>query len=375
MDSIVLRDRNGKEINYHGIDYLNVKTPDGETQGYAAYDPETLVPENLVSGVVVGDVEGALKVPQAVETTINPDFSAGDMEIVPEDGQVFSKVGILKPANLLPENITKDVDIAGVVGTLEPQVESSGGNPVPWMFMAVQANAFARLITGTSSPVSVKPSISIPYTAKLVGVYTAYISSRTTNSTSMNITAQPVITGNSRTTSYTGGQGSTSISITDKLTGNSSYPVQYINRVFLVVFTMTGIYMRANSGGNIDMYADETATELPGYGVTGLSMSGNIDTIDLSESAVTSIPSYLFFGSYASKIVLPPCLTKINTYALTTSSSTVYDFSQAQSVPTLASSDSITCSGDSQILVPAALYEEWIAATNWSAKADYIVAV
>ena len=123
MDSIVLRDRNGKEINYHGIDYLNVKTPDGETQGYAAYDPETLVPENLVSGVVVGDVEGALKVPQAVETTIDPDFSAGDMEVVPEDGQVFSKVGILKPANLLPENIAEDVDVAGIIGALE----ASGG--------------------------------------------------------------------------------------------------------------------------------------------------------------------------------------------------------------------------------------------------------
>ena len=118
MDSIVLRDRNGKEINYHGIDYLNVNTPDGETQGYAAYDPETLVPENLVSGVVVGDVEGALEVPQAVETTIDPDFKAGNMEVVPADGQVFSKVGVLKPANLTPENIAKDVDIAGIIGTL-----------------------------------------------------------------------------------------------------------------------------------------------------------------------------------------------------------------------------------------------------------------
>lgn len=123
MDSIVLRDRNGKEINYHGIDYLNVKTPDGETQGYAAYDPETLTPENLVSGVKVGDVEGALKVPQAVETTVAPDFSVGDMEVSPEDGKVFSKVGVLKPANLTPGNIAKDVDIAGIIGTL-----AVGGN-------------------------------------------------------------------------------------------------------------------------------------------------------------------------------------------------------------------------------------------------------
>ena len=54
----------------------------------------------------------------------------------------------------------------------------------------------------------------------------------------------------------------------------------------------------------------------------------------------------------------------------------IYDFTACTAVPTLRSIDVFskiptTC----QIKVPASLYDEWIAATNWSTYADYIVAV
>lgn len=64
---------------------------------------------------------------EVAEVSVTPDFSAGDMEVVPEDGQVFSKVSIPKPANLLPENIAEGVDIAGIIGTL---AASGGGGLV-----------------------------------------------------------------------------------------------------------------------------------------------------------------------------------------------------------------------------------------------------
>lgn len=54
----------------------------------------------------------------------------------------------------------------------------------------------------------------------------------------------------------------------------------------------------------------------------------------------------------------------------------VYDFSKSEAVPSLA--DTTAFSGinyRSQILVPANLYDEWIAATNWATYADKIVAV
>lgn len=63
---------------------------------------------------------------EKVETTVALDFSAGDMEVVPEDGTVFSSVNIPAPATLVPENIADGVDIAGIIGTLA----AGGGNVV-----------------------------------------------------------------------------------------------------------------------------------------------------------------------------------------------------------------------------------------------------
>ena len=78
---------------------------------------------------------GELKVPTAdggfqhftsgtrVQTTIDPDFSEGDMVVTPNEGEVFSKVTVQKPESLVPENIPKGVTIAGVEGS-----SSSGGD-------------------------------------------------------------------------------------------------------------------------------------------------------------------------------------------------------------------------------------------------------
>lgn len=52
------------------------------------------------------------------------------------------------------------------------------------------------------------------------------------------------------------------------------------------------------------------------------------------------------------------------------------DFSLHESVPSLVSASLLTSRpSDLEIRVPAALYDEWIAATNWSTHASYIVAV
>jgi hypothetical protein len=53
-----------------------------------------------------------------------------------------------------------------------------------------------------------------------------------------------------------------------------------------------------------------------------------------------------------------------------------YDFSGCSAVPTLINTNAFTnINSNAKIKVPAALYDEWIAATNWSTYASYIIAV
>ena len=52
-----------------------------------------------------------------------------------------------------------------------------------------------------------------------------------------------------------------------------------------------------------------------------------------------------------------------------------YDFSTHTSVPTLNKNVFSGIPDDCQIRVPAALYDSWKSATNWSTYADYIVGV
>ena len=87
--------------------------------------PEALTPENVRAGVNIGGIEGAFDPPDPVATEIELNFADGPMEVVPETGKVFEKVNIPIPEGLAPENIVKGVTIAGIVG----ESEGGGGGP------------------------------------------------------------------------------------------------------------------------------------------------------------------------------------------------------------------------------------------------------
>lgn len=55
---------------------------------------------------------------EAVEKTVELDFSGGDMEITPDAGKIFSKIMIPKPENLTEANIKEGEVVAGLVGAL-----------------------------------------------------------------------------------------------------------------------------------------------------------------------------------------------------------------------------------------------------------------
>ena len=92
-----------------------------------------LLPENLKSGVTCMGVEGTLTELQGEEKVIEP--SVEEQVITPSEGKngitqaTVSAVTSTIDANILPENIKKDVEILGITGTYdgsEPPIESGG---------------------------------------------------------------------------------------------------------------------------------------------------------------------------------------------------------------------------------------------------------
>lgn len=90
---------------------------------------------------------------------------------------------------------------------------------------------------------------------------------------------------------------------------------------------------------------------------------------------VTSIGSYAFNYCHSlASVVIPEGVTSIggnafkNCYGMA-----FYDFSSHTSVPSLGSSAFSSIPSDCKIIVPDALYDTWIAATNWSSYASQII--
>lgn len=100
-------------------------------------------------------------------------------------------------------------------------------------------------------------------------------------------------------------------------------------------------------------------------------------TLVLSKS-LTTIPSSAFsYSNTLTNVIVPPSVTSIASNAFNAASSIkVFDFSQHTVVPTLGAASAFNgAPADCEILVPAALYDQWIAATNWSTHASKIKAV
>ena len=158
QEGIVLKDRNGNDVAYYGIETVTFDTTtEGKQQTYtkgvavegleivpdfsggdmaitAAEGtlvksatikvPDTLTPENVRNGVNVGGVAGTF-IGNTEEATVELAMADGDMVVEPSaDGKVLSSVTIKKPETLIPANIALGINIAGIVG------ESAGSGNV-----------------------------------------------------------------------------------------------------------------------------------------------------------------------------------------------------------------------------------------------------
>lgn len=68
--------------------------------------------------------------------TVDLSMASGNQVITPDDGYTLNKVTVTKPDTLIPDNIKKDVNIGGVVGTME----STGGDSIDgsWELIAYE---------------------------------------------------------------------------------------------------------------------------------------------------------------------------------------------------------------------------------------------
>lgn len=93
-------------------------------------------------------------------------------------------------------------------------------------------------------------------------------------------------------------------------------------------------------------------------------------------NSITEIRLQMFINCFSlSSIAIPPSVTSIRASAFSNCyGMAFYDFSHHTAVPTLANTNAFTnIPTDCKIIVPDALYDEWIAATNWSTYASYII--
>ena len=64
---------------------------------------------------------------EPISQTVDPDFSNGNMIVDIPEGQLISELMIRKPVSLIPDNILKDVNVAGIIGTASGDIIHAEG--------------------------------------------------------------------------------------------------------------------------------------------------------------------------------------------------------------------------------------------------------
>lgn len=253
---------------------------------------------------------------EAVSKTVEPDFSAGDMEVPIADGELVTELTIAKPETLVPENVANGVNIAGVVGTYDGGGSGDAGAyhvividydgtvladnylDTGDIFTLPDAPTHSRLIFGgwsASEPI-VNNAITVTDNDVMVGAMYHTASGTTefdiemTAVTGLTFTFANVLTGMD---SINWGDGTTDSSLTHTYASAGEYTI--------MVHGLTGIANGSASGGIVDVSGN---------------MKFPIKSVYFSDS-VTSIGDYAFFNCYSLKsIAIQNSVTSIGESAI-----------------------------------------------------------
>ena len=135
--------------------------------------------------------------------------------------------------------------------------------------------------------------------------------------------------------------------------------------------TSIGNYAFQHCPSLASIVISNSVTSIGDYAFSSCSSIANV----IIPHGVTRIRDYVFSSCYSiANIVIPHSVTSISKNAFSYCyGMAFYDFSQATVVPSIQSYSFDYMPSDCKIIVPDALYDEWIAATNWSTYASNII--
>ena len=167
----------------------------------------------------------------------------------------------------------------------------------------------------------------------------------------------------------------TSIVIPESITGFDSY--EFYNCYNLTSIVIPESVQSLSSNTFINCY-NLTSIVIPeGVTVLGtgiLQFCYGLTSIVIPDSVTSINSNVLKHCTMLQSVIMPKNIIQIQSEAFATCERlTKYDFSQATAVPTLSDVRAFgSINKICKIVVPDNLYDQWIAATNWSTYADYI---
>lgn len=151
------------------------------------------------------------------------------------------------------------------------------------------------------------------------------------------------------------------------------------SRAFHYCYALTNmvIPIRTRIGSEVFNYCYSLANVVipknTSIGVNAFSNCFSLTNVIFAGSSIT-MGQEAFMRCYSLTNIVIPNITNIEPYVFQYCFSLMkYDFSQCSGVPTLSNTNAFSgINRIAKIIVPDSLYDEWIAASNWSTYADYI---
>ena len=271
---IVLKDRDGTDVVYPAT-VVWLKTNDGAVRKFVNED----------------------SVPVPVEKNdVEVDFTQGNMEIVPDVGNVFSKVTLNRPAELIPANIPEGMYIAGVgpgeYGATGEEIEEA------LCTFSCYVSGSKKVTTKNAGDQVISLSISLPLSSNIYSVSIGKNNLSQSSTTNLNYPAVGSSSVNVESpNNYTVTESATIKTVNAEYSHNFYSNYGSMIAFMFVVFGVPGIKIK-KVGTDLVFHADANVVSLPEGG--DFDRRYYITKVDLSESAITSLPNFAFHASSAS---------------------------------------------------------------------------